>query len=49
MDEVSALSAAGKLKTRSIVSHRMGLSEAAEAYRQFEAREATKIVLDPRS
>jgi 2-desacetyl-2-hydroxyethyl bacteriochlorophyllide A dehydrogenase len=49
MDEVIALSVAGKLKPSSIVSHRMGLSEAADAYRLFEAREATKIVLDPRS
>lgn len=49
MDEVIALSVAGKLKPSSIISHRMGLSQAAEAYRLFEAREATKIVLDPRS
>lgn len=49
IDEVIALSAAGKLKPSTIISHRMGLSEAAEAYRLFEAREATKIVLDPRS
>jgi 2-desacetyl-2-hydroxyethyl bacteriochlorophyllide A dehydrogenase len=49
LDEVIALSVAGKLKPGSIISHRMGLSEAAEAYRLFEAREATKIVLDPRS
>jgi len=27
----------------------MELSEAPDAYRLFEAREATKIVLDPRS
>ncbi len=49
MDEVIALSVAGKLKPSSIISHRMGLSQAADAYRLFEAREATKIVLDPRS
>jgi 2-desacetyl-2-hydroxyethyl bacteriochlorophyllide A dehydrogenase len=49
MDEVIALSVAGKLKPSSMISHRMGLSDAAEAYRLFEAREATKIVLDPRS
>lgn len=47
IDEVIALSAAGKLRPGSLVSHRMGLSEAAEAYRLFAAREATKIVLDP--
>ncbi len=33
----------------SIISHRMGLSEAAEAYRMFAEREATKIVLTPRA
>lgn len=48
MDEVLALTCAGKLRPGAIVSHQMGLSEAAEAYRMFEAREATKIVLDPR-
>lgn len=48
MDEVIALSCAGKLNPSSIISHRMGLSDAPEAYRLFEAREATKIVLDPR-
>ncbi|BBY65767.1 alcohol dehydrogenase catalytic domain-containing protein [Mycolicibacterium helvum] len=47
MDEVLALSAAGKLNPGKIVSHRMGLSAAADAYRLFEDRAATKIVLDP--
>lgn len=49
MDEVIALTEAGKFNPATIISHRMGLSEAAEAYRMFEAREATKIVLDPRN
>lgn len=49
MDDVIALTVAGKLKPSSMISDRLGLSEAAEAYRMFEAREATKIVLDPRS
>lgn len=49
MDEVIALMAAGKLNPSTMISHRMGLSEAAEAYKLFEAREATKIILDPRS
>jgi 2-desacetyl-2-hydroxyethyl bacteriochlorophyllide A dehydrogenase len=49
MDEVIALTEAGKLNPATIISHRMGLSEATEAYRMFEAREATKIVLDPRT
>lgn len=47
MDEVMALVLAGALNPAAIVSHRMGLSEAAEAYRLFADREAHKIVLDP--
>ncbi|BBX05972.1 alcohol dehydrogenase catalytic domain-containing protein [Mycolicibacterium aichiense] len=47
MDEVIALTVAGRLRPSSIITHRMGLSEAAEAYRMFEACEATKIILDP--
>ena len=39
------LIAAGRLKPESIISHRMKLDEAEEAYRIFDAREATKIVL----
>jgi threonine dehydrogenase-like Zn-dependent dehydrogenase len=39
------LIAAGRLKPDSIISHRMRLDEAEEAYRMFDAREATKIVL----
>lgn len=49
IDEVIALTCAGRLRPSSIISHRMGLSQAPDAYRMFEAREATKIVLDPRS
>ncbi|MCX2713617.1 alcohol dehydrogenase catalytic domain-containing protein [Mycolicibacterium sp. J2] len=49
MDEVIALTSAGKLRPSTIISHQMGLSDAAQAYRMFEAREATKIVLDPRA
>ncbi|BBZ78706.1 dehydrogenase [Mycolicibacterium anyangense] len=47
IDEVLALTAARKLTPSSIISHRMGLSDAAEAYRMFADREATKIVLSP--
>jgi alcohol dehydrogenase len=41
----------GRLDPVGIVSHRLGLSEAAEAYRMFEARTdgVRKIVLDPRA
>lgn len=37
----------GELDPTSIVTHRMPLTEAAEAYRLFDAREATKVVLTP--
>src|SRR5229473_3563415 len=41
------LIAAGRLKPQAIISHRMKLDDAEEAYRMFDAREATKIVLTP--
>jgi threonine dehydrogenase-like Zn-dependent dehydrogenase len=41
------LVAAGRLKPDRIISHRMRLDEAEEAYRLFESRQATKIVLRP--
>ena len=41
------LIAAGRLKPDMIISHRMKLDQAEEAYRMFAAREATKIVLTP--
>jgi threonine dehydrogenase-like Zn-dependent dehydrogenase len=41
------LIAAGRLKPDAIISHRMKLDEGKEAYRMFDAREATKIVLRP--
>lgn len=47
MDEVMGLVLAGKLNPARLISHRMGLSEAAGAYRLFASREAQKIVLDP--
>lgn len=47
MDEVTALIQAGKLNPSTLITHRMGLSEATEAYRLFHEREATKVVLDP--
>jgi 2-desacetyl-2-hydroxyethyl bacteriochlorophyllide A dehydrogenase len=49
MDEVIALIRAGRLDPGQIISHRMPLSQADEAYRLFAAREATKVILDPRS
>ena len=41
------LIAAGRLQPEKIISHRMKLDDAEEAYRMFDAREATKIVLTP--
>jgi threonine dehydrogenase-like Zn-dependent dehydrogenase len=41
------LIAAGRLQPEKIISHRMKLEQAEEAYRMFDAREATKIVLTP--
>jgi threonine dehydrogenase-like Zn-dependent dehydrogenase len=39
--------AAGTLDPTPVVTHRMQLAEAAEAYRLFDSREATKVVLQP--
>jgi alcohol dehydrogenase len=41
------LVAAGRLRPERIISHRMPLGEAVEAYRIFDKREATKVVLLP--
>lgn len=41
------LIAAGRLHPEKIISHRMKLEQAEEAYRMFDAHEATKIVLTP--
>jgi threonine dehydrogenase-like Zn-dependent dehydrogenase len=41
------LISAGRIKPDAIISHRMKLDDAEEAYRMFDAREATKIVLRP--
>lgn len=41
------LIAAGRLHPEKIISHRMKLADAEEAYKMFAAREATKIVLTP--
>jgi threonine dehydrogenase-like Zn-dependent dehydrogenase len=37
----------GELDPTPVITHRLGLSDAAEAYRLFDAREATKVVLTP--
>lgn len=45
VDTVLRMLEAGKFAPASIVSHRMALEDAAEAYAMFDRREATKIVL----
>jgi len=41
------LIASGRLHPEKIISHRMKLDQAEEAYRIFDAREATKLILTP--
>lgn len=47
LDRVLALLAAGKLDPAPLVTHRMPLDEAGEAYAIYDRREALKIVLTP--
>jgi 2-desacetyl-2-hydroxyethyl bacteriochlorophyllide A dehydrogenase len=47
VDRVLALIEAGKLDPSPLVTHRMKLDEAAEAYALYDRREALKIVLTP--
>jgi 2-desacetyl-2-hydroxyethyl bacteriochlorophyllide A dehydrogenase len=47
VDRVLALLEAGKLDPAPLVTHRMKLDEAAEAYALYDRREAMKIVLTP--
>lgn len=47
VDRVIALLEAGLLDPAPLVTHHMGLDEAAEAYRIYDRREALKIVLTP--
>jgi threonine dehydrogenase-like Zn-dependent dehydrogenase len=39
--------ASGELDPTPVITHRMALADAAEAYRLFDSREATKVVLAP--
>jgi threonine dehydrogenase-like Zn-dependent dehydrogenase len=39
--------ASGELDPTSVITHRLPLAEAVEAYRLFDSREATKVVLTP--
>lgn len=47
LDRVLALMAAGRLDPAPLITHRMKLSEAPEAYSLYDRREALKIVLEP--
>ncbi len=47
VDRVLALIEAGRLDPAPLVTHRMKLDEAADAYRLYDNREALKIVLTP--
>jgi threonine dehydrogenase-like Zn-dependent dehydrogenase len=38
---------AGAMKPSEVITHRLPLAEAADAYRLFDKREATKVVLEP--
>ena len=38
---------AGAMKPSEVITHRLPLAEAADAYRLFDARQATKVVLSP--
>jgi len=37
----------GRLDPAAVVTHRMALDDAVEAYRLFDSREATKVVMTP--
>jgi threonine dehydrogenase-like Zn-dependent dehydrogenase len=45
--ELLELVGSGRLDPTTVVTHRLPLADAAEAYRLFDAREATKVVLQP--
>ena len=47
LDDLLRLITAGRLEPGRIISHRLPLTEALNAYRMFDAREATKVVLRP--
>jgi threonine dehydrogenase-like Zn-dependent dehydrogenase len=46
-DRLLAMLGTGGLDPRPAISHRFALADAAEAYRAFDAREATKVLLTP--
>nr|MBA2725594.1 zinc-binding dehydrogenase [Actinomycetota bacterium] len=46
-DEALAMVAEGTIEPTRLITHRLRLEEAAEGYREFAARRATKVVLTP--
>jgi threonine dehydrogenase-like Zn-dependent dehydrogenase len=46
-ERLLGLIADGRLDPTPVVTHHLSLSDAAEGYRMFDAREATKVVLRP--
>jgi len=46
-ERLLALVAAGRLDPTPVITHRLALGDAAEGYRLFDEREATKVVLRP--
>ncbi len=47
VDRVLSMLDAGALDPRPLVSHHLGLADAAEAYALYDRRESMKIVLSP--
>jgi alcohol dehydrogenase len=45
--QLISMIAAGRLDPAAVVTHRMALADAPEAYRLFDSRQATKIVMTP--
>jgi len=45
--QLISMISAGRLDPASVVTHHMALDDAAEAYRLFDGREATKVVMTP--
>jgi threonine dehydrogenase-like Zn-dependent dehydrogenase len=48
MDELVELVRDGRIDPKVIISHRLPLTEAPKGYEMFDAKEALKVVLDPR-
>ena len=46
-ERLLGLMATGRLEPAQIITHRLPLEAATEAYRLFDSREATKVVLTP--